>query len=123
MRRKRELKLLRKKRLLKRYSDFELSLLASEMSDYTYLLKSIKFPNEELAITQQSKENEREEKEQESWTKNIEDSKVKYKKFFSFGDNGNNFNEKNAKEESGNEEEYEGLKPNDDINFNKKKRK
>ena len=123
MRRKRELKLLRKKRLLKRYSDFELSLLASEMSDYTYLLKSIKFPNEELAITQQSKENEREEKEQKSWPKNIEDSKVKYKKFFSFGDNGNNFNEKNEKEESGNEEEYEGLKPNDEINFNKKKRK
>ena len=58
MRRERELKLLRKKRLLKRYSDFELSLLASEMKDYTYLLKSIKFPKEELKIVENKENND-----------------------------------------------------------------
>ena len=55
MKREREIKLLRKKRLLKKYSDFELSNLASEIDDYVYLLKSIKFPIEDN-IVEESKE-------------------------------------------------------------------
>ena len=124
MRRERELKLLRKKRLLKRYSDFELSLLASEMDDYTYLLKSIQFPKEELDILKNDKEDkngEEEEEEKELPTKNIKNDSVTYKKFISFGDTGNNLIE--IKEESENEsEEYEGLKPKNKINIKKKKR-
>ena len=119
MRRERELKLLRKKRLLKRYSDFELSLLASEMDDYTYLLKSIQFPKEELDILKNDKEDkngEEEEEEKELPTKNIKNDSVKYKKLISFGDTGNNLIEIN--EESENEsEEYEGLKPKNKINL------
>ena len=124
MRRERELKLLRKKRLLKRYSDFELSLLASEMDDYTYLLKSIQFPKEELDILKNDKEDkngEEEEEEKELPTKNIKNDSVTYKKLISFGDTGNNLIE--IKEESENEsEEYEGLKPKNKINIKKKKR-
>ena len=124
MRRERELKLLRKKRLLKRYSDFELSLLASEMDDYTYLLKSIQFPKEELDILKNDKEDkngEEEEEEKELPTKNIKNDSVKYKKLISFGDTGNNLIE--IKEESENEsEEYEGLRPKNKINIKKKKR-
>ena len=124
MRRERELKLLRKKRLLKRYSDFELSLLASEMDDYTYLLKSIQFPKEELDILKNDKEDkngEEEEEEKELPTKNIKNDSVTYKKLISFGNTGNNLIE--IKEESENEsEEYEGLKPKNKINIKKKKR-
>ena len=126
MRRERELKLLRKKRLLKRYSDFELSLLASEMDDYTYLLKSIQFPKEELDILKNDKEDkngeeEEEEEEKELPTINIKNDSVKYKKLISFGDTGNNLID--IKEESENEsEEYEGLKPKNKINIKKKKR-
>ena len=93
MRRERELKLLRKKRLLKRYSDFELSLLASEMKDYTYLLKSIKFPKEELKIVENKENNDIKEidknKTELSSEKKVEESS-KYKKLFSFGDKTNN---------------------------------
>ena len=124
MRRERELKLLRKKRLLKRYSDFELSLLASEMDDYTYLLKSIQFPKEELDILKNDKEDkngEEEEEEKELPTKNIKNDSVTYKKLISFGNTGNNLIE--IKEESENEsEEYEGLRPKNKINIKKKKR-
>ena len=124
MRRERELKLLRKKRLLKRYSDFELSLLASEMDDYTYLLKSIQFPKEELDILKNDKEDkngEEEEEEKELPTKNIKNDSVTYKKLISFGNTGNNLIE--IKEESENEsEEYEGSKPKNKINIKKKKR-
>ena len=125
MRRERELKLLRKKRLLKRYSDFELSLLASEMNDYTYLLKSIQFPKEELDIIKNEKEdkNEDEKEEKELPLKNSKNNIVKFKKLISFGDSGNNLIEIKEKEESENEsEEYEGLKPNNKINIKKKKR-
>ena len=127
MRRERELKLLRKKRLLKRYSDFELSLLASEMKDYTYLLKSIKFPKEELKIFENKENNDIKEidknKTELSSEKKVEESS-KYKKLFSFGDKTNNLKEikeNQEKEESESEEEYEGLRPK--INFNKRKRK
>ena len=121
MRRERELKLLRKKRLLKRYSDFELSLLASEMNDYTYLLKSIKFPKEEIKIEQKNKDKnlEKNDDNQELLPKNIIDDSYKYKKLYSFGDVGNNFKDKKEKSES--EEEYEGLKPKDNIKTKKKK--
>ena len=121
MRRERELKLLRKKRLLKRYSDFELSLLASEMNDYTYLLKSIKFPKEEIKIEQKNEDKnlEKNDDNQELLPKNIIDDSYKYKKLYSFGDVGNNFKDKKEKSES--EEEYEGLKPKDNIKTKKKK--
>ena len=121
MRRERELKLLRKKRLLKRYSDFELSLLASEMNDYTYLLKSIKFPKEEIKIEQKNEDKnlEKNDDNQELLPKNIIDDSYKYKKLYSFGDVGNNF--KDIKEKSESEEEYEGLKPKDNIKTKKKK--
>ena len=121
MRRERELKLLRKKRLLKRYSDFELSLLASEMNDYTYLLKSIKFPKEEIKIKQKNEDKnlEKNDDNQELLPKNIIDDSYKYKKLYSFGDVGNNFKVKKEKSES--EEEYEGLKPKDNIKTKKKK--
>ena len=121
MRRERELKLLRKKRLLKRYSDFELSLLASEMNDYTYLLKSIKFPKEEIKIEQKNEDKnlEKNDDKQELLPKNIIDDSYKYKKLYSFGDVGNNFKDKKEKSES--EEEYEGLKPKDNIKTKKKK--
>ena len=121
MRRERELKLLRKKRLLKRYSDFELSLLASEMNDYTYLLKSIKFPKEEIKIKQKNEDKnlEKNDDNQELLPKNIIDDSYKYKKLYSFGDVGNNFKDKKEKSES--EEEYEGLKPKDNIKTKKKK--
>ena len=121
MRRERELKLLRKKRLLKRYSDFELSLLASEMNDYTYLLKSIKFPKEEIKIEQKNEDKnlEKNDDNQELLPKNIIDDSYKYKKLYSFGDVGNNFKDK--KENSESEEEYEGLKPKDNIKTKKKK--
>ena len=121
MRRERELKLLRKKRLLKRYSDFELSLLASEMNDYTYLLKSIKFPKEEIKIEQKNEDKnlEKNDDNQELLPKNIIDDSYKYKKLYSFGDVGNNFKDKKEKNES--EEEYEGLKPKDNIKTKKKK--
>ena len=123
MRRERELKLLRKKRLLKRYSDFELSLLASEMNDYTYLLKSIKFPKEELLINKEKNDNKsEEEKEKESSIKN-DNNKNKFKRDFSFGDIGNNLQVIKEKEESENEEEYDGLKPKNEINTKKNKRK
>ena len=123
MRRERELKLLRKKRLLKRYSDFELSLLASEMNDYTYLLKSIKFPKEEMKIIPKNESKEIDDNEQEISSKNKNNENSKYKKLFSFGENNNNIIEINEKEESESEEEYEGLKPKDLINNKKKKRK
>ena len=121
MRRERELKLLRKKRLLKRYSDFELSLLASEMNDYTYLLKSIKFPKEEIKIEQKNEDKnlEKNDDNQELLSENIIDDSYKYKKSYSFGDVGNNFKDKKEKSES--EEEYEGLKPKDNIKTKKKK--
>ena len=121
MRRERELKLLRKKRLLKRYSDFELSLLASEMNDYTYLLKSIKFPKEEIKIEQKNEDKnlEKNDDNQELLSENIIDDSYKYKKLYSFGDVGNNFKDKKEKSES--EEEYEGLKPKDNIKTKKKK--
>ena len=121
MRRERELKLLRKKRLLKRYSDFELSLLASEMNDYTYLLKSIKFPKEEIKIKQKNEDKnlEKNDDNQELLPKNIIDDSYKYKKLYSFGDVGNNFKDKKEKSES--EDEYEGLKPKDNIKTKKKK--
>ena len=121
MRRERELKLLRKKRLIKRYSDFELSLLASEMNDYTYLLKSIKFPKEEIKIKQKNEDKnlEKNDDNQELLPKNIIDDSYKYKKLYSFGDVGNNFKDKKEKSES--EEEYEGLKPKDNIKTKKKK--
>ena len=121
MRRERELKLLRKKRLLKRYSDFELSLLASEMNDYTYLLKSIKFPKEEIKIEQKNEDKnlEKNDDNQELLPKNIIDDSYKYKKLYSFGDVGNNLKDKKEKSES--EDEYEGLKPKDNIKTKKKK--
>ena len=121
MRRERELKLLRKKRLIKRYSDFELSLLASEMNDYTYLLKSIKFPKEEIKIEQKNEDKnlEKNDDNQELLPKNIIDDSYKYKKLYSFGNVGNNFKDKKEKSES--EEEYEGLKPKDNIKTKKKK--
>ena len=100
MRRERELKLLRKKKLIKRYSDFELGLLASEFNDYTYLLKSIQFPMDEFKVTE--KEKEKEEMSKNNNNKNqiqkvisleeIKEEKIKNKK----------------DEESG--EEYDGLK-------------
>ena len=125
MRRKRELNLLRKKRLMKNYSDFELSLLASEMNDYSYLLKSINFPKEELNIVKKNeiKEEEIFSKKEEIYSKNDEVQSNKFKKLFSFGDSGNNLQEINDKEENENEEEYEGLKPKDKIKNKKRKRK
>ena len=102
MRRERELKLLRKKKLIKRYSDFELGLLASEFNDYTYLLKSIQFPMDEFKVTEKEKEKEKEEMPKNNNNKNqiqkvisleeIKEEKIKNKK----------------DEESG--EEYDGLK-------------
>ena len=60
MRREREIKLLRnRKRLNKRYSDFELGLLTSEIIDYTYLLKSIHFPIEKYKVPETKKEKEK----------------------------------------------------------------
>ena len=112
---------MRKKRLLKRYSDFELSLLASEMNDYTYLLKSIKFPKEEIKIKQKNEDKnlEKNDDNQELLSENILNDSNKYKKLYSFGDVGNNF--KDIKEKSESEEEYEGLKPKDNIKTKKKK--
>ena len=119
MRRKRELQLLRKKRLMKKYSDFELSLLASEMNDYTFLLKSINFPREEIYIN-----NKKEKKEEEELSyKNDEIQPNKIKKLFSFGDSGNSLQKINEKEENENDEDYEGLKPKDKINIQIQKRK
>ena len=67
MRREREIKLLRnRKRLNKRYSDFELGLLASEIIDYTYLLKSIQFPIDKYKIPETNKEKEKENEEKDS---------------------------------------------------------
>ena len=129
MRRERELKLLRKKRLLKRYSDFELSLLASEMKDYTYLLKSIKFPKEELKIVEikENKENKGNDKDKsESLSKKNVEEFSKYKKLYSFGDKNNNLekiNENQERSENESEEEYEGLRAKKDYNKKKRKRK
>ena len=124
MRRERELKLLRKKRLIKKYSDFELSLLASEMNDYTYLLKSIKFPKEEITIIKkrEDSENEEEEKKKELSSHKNQNNQVHYKKFFSFGNSDNNLKDINEKEES-ESEDYEGLKPKEEIKLLNKKRK
>ena len=126
MRRERELKLLRKKRLLKRYSDFELSLLASEMKDYTYLLKSIQFPKNELKIIENEEHKmikEKKENKQELISKKKNEESFKYKKLYSFGNNNNNLEEINEKEEDENEEEYEGLRPKDNYNKEIRKRK
>ena len=83
MRRERELKLLRKKRLIKRYSDFELSSLASEMKDYTYLLKSIQFPKNELKIIENEEHKmnkEKKENKKELISKKKNEESFKYKK-------------------------------------------
>ena len=126
MRRERELKLLRKKRLIKRYSDFELSSLASEMKDYTYLLKSIQFPKNELKIIEKEEHKmikEKKENKQELISKKKNEESFKYKKLYSFGNNNNNLEEINEKEEDENEEEYEGLRPKDNYNKEIRKRK
>ena len=70
------------KRLIKRYSDFELSSLASEMKDYTYLLKSIQFPKNELKIIENEehkmiKEKKENKKELLHWMKFLK--KIIYK--------------------------------------------
>ena len=91
------------------------------MNDYTYLLKSIKFPKEEIKIEQKNEDKnlEKNDDNQELLPKNIIDDSYKYKKLYSFGDVGNNFKDKKEKSES--EEEYEGLKPKDNIKTKKKK--
>ena len=122
MRRERELKLLRKKRLLKRYSDFELSLLASEMNDYIYLLKSINFPKEEITIPDKNKDKVSEEND-DIKSNNNDINNYKFKKLYSFGDKGNNLKEIKEIEENENDEEYEGLRPKNIINNKITKRK
>ena len=122
MRRKRELQLLRKKRLLKKYSDFELSLLASEMNDYIYLLKSINFPKEELKIPEKT-ENKNSENNEEIKSKNNDTNIYEFKKLYSFGNKDEHLEDIKESEEDESEEEYGGLRPKNIINEKIKKRK
>ena len=111
--REREINLLRKrKRFNKKYSDFELGLLVSEINDYTYLLKSIQFPIEKYKISDSKNEKEDEEKKRDNdFKKNIQLEEAKEEK-----------EEKEEKLED-NSEEYNGLKAKGLKNKNKKKRK
>ena len=92
------------------------------MNDYTYLLKSIKFPKEEMKIIPKKESKEIDENTHEISSKNEDNENNKYKKLFSFEDNHNNLKEIKEKEES-DSEEYEGLKPKNLINNKNKKRK
>ena len=108
--REREINLLRKrKRFNKKYSDFELGLLVSEIKDYSYLLKSIQFPIEKYKISDSKNEKEDEEKKRDNdFKKTIQLEEIK--------------EEKEEKQED-NSEEYDGLKAKGLKNKNKKKRK
>ena len=113
MKREREIKLIRKrKKLNKRYSDFELGLLASEMNDFTYLLKSIQFPIENYINSESKKEKENGEKnENNEDNKNNSDNIIQLKE------------EKINSEEIESNDEYKDLKVNKTKISNKKKRK
>ena len=123
MKREREINLLRKrKRLIKKYSDFELGLLASEINDYTYLLKSIKFPIDKYKLPQSKKEKEKEKEENEN--SNINDNKDK--KIIPleeiYEDINKNKEDKENEEEKESDEEYKGLKARGIKQKNKRKR-
>ena len=117
MRREREIKLLRnRKRLTKRYSDFELGLLASEIIDYTYLLKGIQFPIDKYKIPETNKEEEKENEEKDS-EKNNEAKNNNYK-IISLDEIAE---EKENKDEDS-DEEYNGLKVKEKKVIKKRKR-
>lgn len=118
MKREREINLLRKKKkLIKKYSDFELGLLASEINDYTYLLKSIKFPIDKYKITAIKKEKE-EDKELLKMNKNNKKEEIITLEELTVIED-----EKEKKVDD--DEEYNGLKvkEKEKKNKNKKKRK
>ena len=122
MKREREIKMLRNKRkLMKKYSDFELGLLASEINDYTYLLKSIQFPIDTYKISESKKENDEKENEKEK-EKEVSKNNNKYviQKIISLNEINEEDNEDNNKES---DEEYNGLRVKEKNKINKKKRK
>ena len=118
MKREREIKFIRnRKRLNKRYSDFELALLASEIDDYTFLLKSIKFPIEKYKLPETKKES--------GELLKIKDNNNNENIIISL--NENNEKDSQSKEEkyvrNDENEEYDGLKVKKANKKNKKKRK
>ena len=120
MRREREIKLLRnRKRLNKRYSDFELGLLASEIIDYTYLLKSIQFPIDKYKIPETNKEKEKDKENEEKDSEKNNEVKNNSNKIISLDEIAE---EKENKNEDS-DEEYNGLKVKEKKPIKKRKTK
>ena len=122
MKREREIKLIRnRKKLYKRYSDYELGLLSSEIDDYIYLLKSIQFPIEKYKLPETKKEKEKE--SNELINKKEDNNIINKNKIISLDENNEEESNKNKKKIEENDGEYDGLKVKEKNKKKKKKRK
>ena len=122
MKREREIKLIRnRKKLYKRYSDYELGLLSSEIDDYIYLLKSIQFPIDKYKLPETKKEKEKE--LNELINKKEDNNIINKNKIISLDENNEEESNKNKKKIEENDGEYDGLKVKEKNKKKKKKRK